>query len=391
MHSKNTHSVVLEGITIQHVGELLFDLDVTRNLRSICKDSYIQALEDFTFAVIFGDYFSVSEKLSQVGEDSPGEPILRRFKDFFVPVENDSTLKPEDIISSKYPGLRHRVKEYLKILENALNLLIKQWENWIIREAISYLGNDQSLWGNDPINFVFSKKPHPYFHDINLQSYIPINFINKLSKIVNNKANPDGIPIIAIKEFVTRSTLTHVTIMSWYERAVLKSKATSVTTLPFPTRSSLISLKSKRIIVDRIKNIVVPYLLHKSLDGLTSREQYLNRLEDIRDTKTIKKIRDRLSISIEELKQGDNRAAKKLFDEINEHSRFMSGDKVDQVSLNQVTLKTKVFDISINLNWVFNRNRYFIRRLIREYNEKVYLQTEDRIKRVFPELKGSAK
>jgi hypothetical protein len=61
-------AVILDGITVQYVGEVLFD---NPTFRHACAGSYRQSLEDFAFGVLFGETLTLSGRMPPVG-DTPG-------------------------------------------------------------------------------------------------------------------------------------------------------------------------------------------------------------------------------------------------------------------------------------------------------------------------------
>ena len=81
-------AVILDGITVQHVGEVLFDSPTTASIRTGCRRTYLRSLEDFGISddlhVTFpdggdtwfvwdtGSYDEVDEDDERLGEDNPG-------------------------------------------------------------------------------------------------------------------------------------------------------------------------------------------------------------------------------------------------------------------------------------------------------------------------------
>lgn len=46
-----------DGIIFQQVGELLLNVEATRDIRAQCADSYWQSLNNFVFGAVFGANF----------------------------------------------------------------------------------------------------------------------------------------------------------------------------------------------------------------------------------------------------------------------------------------------------------------------------------------------
>ena len=68
---ENQLSFPMDGITLQHAGELLFDTPVTIEERNNCHETYIRSLEDFCFAYMYGEKFSHTKKFPKIQDYEP--------------------------------------------------------------------------------------------------------------------------------------------------------------------------------------------------------------------------------------------------------------------------------------------------------------------------------
>ncbi len=383
MANGDCHAALLEGITIQQAGELIFDASVTRNLRRTCFYSYQRALGDFAFAYVLTDRFGVSGNLPNVGTEKPGMDLLGSCSGLVVDAEQQATFEPVELLDHRHPYYRRVIRENLGWLGESRNADKEAWRGWILREARSYLGKHTSLWGGDPESYEFMKTPKPYFHDNGLQGFIPKGFYKPVAKEVFDLANPDHVPIRAIYEFTKRSALTHVVIQQWYERVWRGIGDLSTTILPSPTRASLVARRKSRGLLDKIEEKLTPNILLLALDA-PSRGDLMKHLSDLREQLT--PLRKSLSSAILAAYNNEKpRRLKKIWSEVNSHSLAIDREfehiRVDQISVGHGPIKG-----AARIPRHFLRSRYLLRQLaVRVPGRKNTIQHQ--MKMLFPELR----
>lgn len=238
--------VTLDGMTVQSAGELILDTEITSERRRVCNKSYIRCLEDFVFAVLFGDKFAVAGTLQRVGNESPGQEVISQFPELHVKLGLSSTKKPPEILID--PIYRERIKNDLLCLDSALSGKTRYWLDWIIREAHSSLGTHESLSNINaaPSDFVFAKEI-PYVTDEELQAMISESgFLNKLAPSIREELSLHHATDLALKEFVSRNALTLMTIYWWYEAAITEAQLEDCVKLPHVVRASVREVELSR-------------------------------------------------------------------------------------------------------------------------------------------------
>src|SRR5258708_3842183 len=109
----------LDGITFQHVAELLLERGTTANERKRCKATYWDCFEQVAFALLMSDRIALSAELPRVGNDTPGEDLKALLGNEIVfPVEDRA---PADWRTKllEAPDFNAKTKSWLSLLDRA--------------------------------------------------------------------------------------------------------------------------------------------------------------------------------------------------------------------------------------------------------------------------------
>jgi hypothetical protein len=274
--------VLMDGITLQHVGELLGDAGSTKLIRPTCIMTYRRCIEEFVFALSFADSIVVPRHFPRVGDDQPAQQLVEEssLSNFFEPTDRQW---PLDTLADPFDNDRFRTQLQARLDELKIGLKHRYFRDWIVREALTSLGNDQSLAMTiPPGDYIFSRQP-AYRKCRDLQDKIPPEFIKRLRAffddteligeifIENNASKP------AMNEFLSRNILTHVANglqNEWQYRG----EGTQSIYMPHITRCS-----------DPLSgsfNAIIPYVLADVLrvDAVKDPSTFFSRLLKLRET-----------------------------------------------------------------------------------------------------------
>jgi hypothetical protein len=216
---KRELKIVLEGITINHAGEIIFDSPKTTKERGKFPYTYLRSLEDFMQAVIFADKIVVSSRLPDVGNESPGKDLLAMFDPKMIEwVEEVKGFSPDSVLDNESNS--SILGSYLKNLNYSYFQDPGSWREFIMREYITYFypkGRDKVLYENG--KFLFGKN---YMEKSELESLISADFIKHLIEPIQRLSlNESNIPPQkALEDFIRKTSLTHVVIGLYYKQFV---------------------------------------------------------------------------------------------------------------------------------------------------------------------------
>lgn len=366
-------SWVIDGIVLQHAGELLFDTAATSTARTLGRSIYSACLEDFAFAIVYGKSFITPGALIQVGGEIPGEILADRFH--FMrrkPSVEGVSFSPDDLLRT--PIYRERIISDLLHLDKALTIGKEHWEHWIVREARVYLGNHSSLFDRDckAEELQFGKFP-PYACDKALQAKIPRKLVDHLVGCLSHVCQ--GYSRAVLEEFVQRCVLTLDVISWWYDAQ--STKISSGIRLPFSVRSMI---KQSAVIVGKVvpkRRVARRLLVRHALADIFSpnqcntRDEVIECLIAIRDLPPYTTIRKHWLDLENELESGNDKGIDQLIYDI--RNCAVRGDLLPVgVQCDRETLD--------------DQHRTTIRRALRNlapYKEQEY---QERMDRIFPEL-----
>lgn len=318
----------LDGVTFQPVGELLLESGTTFEQRRECKATYRECLRYVSLAVLLSDRIGIPKEMPLVGGDQPGQSLANLLGQSFVLPVGGYCPHNWDELLMKVPAFEERVANWLKLLDDALSIGRRFWEDLVIREVrADYLGKHELHTSRqvEPSGLKL-KAPH-YVGHLSIQKAIPNSFVIQLRKRIKAKFGRLNVPDGNIDEFISRMAVTHVVnywrmnldIEAAYEGGFLR--------LPHMTRSAIQFVELRRSEPSDQKNVqdqkrdqviraVLPYPLRHLLRGLKRREDLIQRLMELRDLGPFPKLRDKVKKAFGELQQGKHNSATKLCKEI---------------------------------------------------------------------------
>jgi hypothetical protein len=324
----NIFNWTLEGVTAQYAGEVLLDVPDTRSVRNECRHSYIACLDDWFFAIIYGDSIEVAPP-GMVGDSRPGHDLINLFSEVVTIVPPKSECLPEQLLEDV--EFRATVGNDLQRLDSSIAGAERYWRQWITRETEAFFGNDSSVFEAGKFGqYRFKKKP-PLMFDKDLVDQIPEHSITLLcSAVQHHMQNHYWKPphSDAVREFVLCNLLTLLTISRWYDASASLSGAIR---LPSLVRS--LSYQSARVgslnsYLQEVRTITSQNALGKILETRPASrpEQLMQRAYDLRDNKKIIMVRRLLSDLFQELGVGHGEHVTKLVCDIGKLSQRDSGD-----------------------------------------------------------------
>jgi hypothetical protein len=282
----------MDGITLQHAGELLTAANSTRSIHPTCFATYKRCLEDFAFAVAFGDTVTVPKSFPRVQDDEPASLLVHdpRIKQFIEPLGPANSHTTADAFSDR--KFKSQLSSRLREIRSGIK--DRYYEDWITREVIISFGGDESLAKTiDPDLYRFSREPD-YLCDRSLQDNIPPSFIEKLKTFLR-RAAPSSVQDIlqpatdaAVTEFISRNILTHVTNGLRYEWTLTKRHGEPRIYLPHITRGLAPRASSD------IRDVVVVPVLADVLrsESVADPSTFIDRLLFLRDTADYRELRE---------------------------------------------------------------------------------------------------
>jgi hypothetical protein len=378
---------VLDGITLQHVGELLFNTSITTDYRKKCFHTYLQCIEDFSFSIFYGDSFGHTGSFTPLIDQEPAELLCNSFISVFQNLSFVKNRTQDELLFDI------NIREMLAIdfanIFIAINRQREYWEHWMIRETQAYFGCHPSVFkaNLDPELYKFDRKPE-YYLDRELQDSIDpkaINFLTNflIKSIPNKKVKKD-----AIIEFIKRNILTHQLTFYWMENLVNEHLKEHLIHIPHITRNLIQIVQinnSSSPYIQFIKDILTKHVLNDALNYSDNRrENLINRLLVLRDCKPYPDLRKMFSelISIkDQIKQKDR--AIKLIDNIRKTS-IKSDGFLDKVKFTISLPYAITPGIEIDGSIFKTRKKNALRQIHVDKENKDYLKN---IFKVFPELK----
>jgi hypothetical protein len=397
--------LVLDGITIQHVGDLVFESTETSNHRSECKETYRKCLEDVACAVLFADEIRITGNLpTYPGGRAPGQLVVEQLNkpsEFVKRLPGDlSTPKEEILRASSY---RQIVAIDIENLSSAIQSVPLLWTHLGIREAEIHFGPDDSLRRENLDAGEYIYAANHYWSDSKLESLVPESFVKALEWCITRTPTGAVASKKAIDIFLRRMALTHIGTFWMINEACRILKIPSSFRMPHATRMHLSSLRSKAIVAE-LQTTIMPLALCLALHETGHRSEFVRKLKQIREWKPIEAVRQRLREAMYESSVGKNEEVRKLTKEITNLSLNIRAES-DQISVQKdITLfhatahhevsgmrlplpdvkKMAAENLPLSLTCGF---QYWLKVLIR----KAYSQDcEAKLVALFPELRMSA-
>ena len=384
MADNNELVVALDGITVQHAAELLFDTAVDSTVRAQCPDAYLQSLGDLVFALLCGHRFATSARIptSPNRPDRPAAEIIKdAFKDRLIPVGGIPT--PEDILND--PTRLRLLKKDLEYLVPALDLKRVAWEDFIRRETALYLGNDDTLRRQlAGSQYVFGGTH--YTSRRQLLAMVPEAFILALMPCVKSTA-PRLISDAAMREFITRVAVTHLLFYWDNEASAEPILASGGVRLPHETRALLRYVQMKGELPKAVlKRAVAPHALKYVLSKSETRADVVSRLQDLYYVRLFRDVRSVLCDTVVESDHGDTKSVQTLLDDM-ERLTTESNRPYEHLAIKGMVPATVRVGAALKtgVDFVLNRRRYIMRQLVKPGRD---LELREMAAKVFREFRS---
>lgn len=329
--------MILDGVILQQAGELLYDAELTSNYRKLNRDTYLTNLETFSFAIFYADKIASTGALPRIGTHSPGAIIQESFPDKFIQVEKKDTKNVNDFLNDI--SFREKIRSDMKPLSKSYYKHTLTWTNWIDREAITSLGSHNSIYERlRPEQYIFAKEP-ALLIDSELQRGLPDDVVSSLCYYLSSQQIAKGVSDDAIREFVTRHLLTHLSIFWWYEYVAPSSESVPEYRVPSPTRVSIqgCRLAEKKQSNEHSYKMITRYVLYDIFKKIMNSNELEEAIMDYSTAKSFIKIRSMLAELAIESKDSNR---KKIITDINKETVHNYDGPREETS----------FDLSLNLH-----------------------------------------
>ncbi|WP_299493789.1 hypothetical protein [Acaryochloris sp. IP29b_bin.137] len=316
----------LEGVTAQYAGEILFDVPETRSVRQECRDSYLSCLDDWFFAIIYGDSIEIASP-GMVGDSRPGHDLIDLFSESVKIVSPKSDQSPKTLLEDV--EFRTVVGNDLQRLDRSLTGWEMYWRQWITREAAAFFGDDSSVFEAGKFGEYHFKKKPPLIFDKELVKLIPERPVKSLSSVVEKHLANHYWELPhrdAIQEFVLCNFLTLITISRWYDTSASLSG-----NIHLPSRVRSLVYHSARIgsldsNLERVRSTMTRNALGMILETNPDAQPHtlMELAYELREDKRIIKVRQLLSTLFQELEIGPDKSVNKLVCDISTLSQRAS-------------------------------------------------------------------
>jgi hypothetical protein len=399
-----SHIIQIQGADLHCGTDLIIGSEADCSVRKAALRLYEDSLEHICYAVVLGDRITVSGDVLKNRAAAGGQLLFEHFGSEIDQVETRTTLTVEEVIHDQQPGLWRLVKDDLQRIDSIYQFRKEVWNSWISREAAICLGDDLSLWGGNPNNFVFNTKPRPYLRNDDLEGTIGEDAMTGLVQAINKPlTNPKRIPDAALSAFVRRATLTHVAVLNWYEHCMSdmmnegvrgNAKVPSFSTLLFPTRESIVNARPQVTpYAHRIQQVLSPHMLLLALRQTARREKFFESLKNIRESKPFSDLRGRLREAIAEPNKWDTPQLAALWSEINNHAIKIDQDAiVEKRILDGATVSASGVGVGLT-SGTFDRlgrrlfpKRYIVEDIVRTRTDVAQREIHARLKELCVEL-----
>jgi DNA-binding winged helix-turn-helix (wHTH) protein len=348
-----TFVLSIDGIIVNSLAELIYER-VGDSTIVECSSSYQRALEDFSFALVYGSQIQarwplVMNEQPRLGEETKVEPAQLLISALPLGVYEREVFD-EDLVAKWFlqdADHQNQIRVYIRSMGQCMRdtFFVKLCRDLIIREAAGYLGSDPSLFkpAKDPSEFKFGKEY--YRHDLlrevptllgkpafkTLVKFVPEYPDHSSAAKKNDKYDPD-----ARSRFVMEIVFTHLATMHQYEK---NSERHRTWRLPYALRAEVTKQASKTRMQRQLRNVVVRHaLLHalRSLSVIDRKDSIIGVLAFIRGTHPFRMIREMLEeLSLLELEPDASREGRavKLMQEMRHAADPLRSQPHDRYSL----------------------------------------------------------
>jgi hypothetical protein len=339
-------AISIDGIILNSASELIYGRIDTDQVED-CPLLYRSSIEDLAFALVYGSRISSKWRphhkvASELGVDAaaltyePAGILISHLEDglYDTDIENEK-FRYGRILDNEQD--RTQIGQYIESLGKAMEMPVvrEMCREWLVREAATYLGEHSSVFevfkNGDRLRF--GKE----YYDSPLRGEIPglvgegnlktlVSFLPKMPLGTKEQYSP-----LALREFVLRNVLTHITIMYEYERA---AEAGNTHRLPFMLRCAVKEHWHKEHEAeDQLRTMLVRSALYEGLRESADaygREQLVKRLLWVRKEPNFVSMRSRLDELSAMVKEHRSKGMEKLLDELrsNAPQRHETIDKI---------------------------------------------------------------
>jgi hypothetical protein len=308
---------VLDGITMQHAGDVIFQTKETLEHRGAGKQTYRECLEDVACAALLADEIRITGGMPQYDSgEAPGRRVvaeLNRSGEFI-------TILPKDILSTTEEILRDDtcrmfIQHDVMNLAQSIREVPDIWTHLYTREAEIHFGNDESLRRENAGRYVFGAKH--YWDDPELERMVPHRFVSGLEGFVDQLSAERRVSRKSVDAFIRTVAVSHIgNYWTIHEASRLKKIPPSFR-MPHPTRMHLSQLRLRADGV-HLQSALVPMALCLALREDVRRDSFLATLKQLRTSyKPIEVLRERLRTAFYEQSKRDEGQVRKLMKEIN--------------------------------------------------------------------------
>lgn len=376
--------IALDGITVQHAGELLFDEAVDSSVRSACMDGYLQSLGDVAFALLCGRKLATSARIPRGTKRIPpaADIVKNTFSDRLIELQGLPVA--ESILEN--PDRRQAVEKDIQYLVRAYYSRRATWENFFRRETALYLGYDDTLKHELPREqYVFGAQH--YSSKPELQNMVPVEFVDAVLPVVCVAAADRVVCDAAAREFITRVAVTHLLFYWDNEQGAESVVSIGGTRLPHETRALLRMVQARSEMPEAaLRDAITPHALKYVLLRSERREDVVKRLQDFYNDRLFRSVRSILLDTLVENASNDPASVRTLRDDMERFVRE-STQTPDKLALKgKIDIKIGGIGIGIESEWelTMNRRRYVMRELV---DASAGRELRELAAKVFPEFR----
>jgi hypothetical protein len=260
--NNNLMLVATDGVTLNMLAELVYDVEENRNVRNRFPDVHLRALEDFCFTLYWAGGVVLDKNIWEslknhdfielISKASNNTAILHLPNDMpsLTEIVNDTTV-------------RKGIEDHLIVLDRAIEDQPVFWRQFTQSDYAKH-GKviHKGIFEEDPSVIRFMK---PYLSNSELMGKIPSKAIKHGVEFLRESQPQNEETDKILAEYIKRSYLTHISIGWNYS---LHYAINNVAYMPAPTRVSAWFSSSKTRLQKNqtiLKNLYLPYFLERLL------------------------------------------------------------------------------------------------------------------------------
>jgi hypothetical protein len=278
-------TIFFDGMTIQQVGEVVCGADSTAAIRPICVESYIRALQEFAFAIVFGGGFGTNPDLPNVGKDRPGMELIEdsALQGLFHPLQRSlGNPRLRDLLSG-YSFKQSVLNDIARFPADAAGV----FSEWLTREICAYPLEEYEAIGPDEIRF----GSRTYLTRPDIELLLPLGKQERLVSCLRRHLKGHGQEPL-LRRFVQVNAFNLVGISRMYEQGLISvQRSESFFRIPHPTRAQILLNMRQDYDKEKLFGTLRAFALVCSLQNISSRQEFLRGLVASRSTEPVKTLR----------------------------------------------------------------------------------------------------